>query len=86
MDSSTVISIRKPKPVKPHKVQAPADSLDDLEYNYNTAWVVRECDWFERRLNNEPEEPKEHVYVSKSIPNASRKTTDFIRSKRSLAF
>lgn len=61
------------------------DSLDDLDYNYDTAWVAQECEWFERRLLMEPDEPKEEIYQAKSNPVTRRKTTDFIKSKRSLA-
>jgi hypothetical protein len=31
-----------------------SDALGNLEDQYDTAWVARECDWFESRLNVDP--------------------------------
>ena len=69
--------------LKPLKKRV-SDSLDEMETKYDTDWVVKECDWFERRLNLEPQESQELPFLSKFKPLNSRRSTNFINSRKIL--
>lgn len=70
-NSSSVTSLRRPKLLHHHDVAKQRPEFgQNTEEHYDTEWVRRECEWFDRRLNMEPEPAILHP-IKPKVPSSS---------------